>query len=74
MDSPTNPSSFSQRPPNRPQGHSFAKAAAAEGVSMFQRIGWLRPSPNERRVLLIEGAIVAAVVLVIGGLMLMVLG
>ncbi len=41
---------------------------------MFQRIGWLRPSPNERRTLLIDGVIVAAVVLVIGGLMLMVLG
>ncbi len=41
---------------------------------MFQRIGWLRPSPSERRALLIEGVIVAVVVLVIGGLMLMVLG
>jgi hypothetical protein len=41
---------------------------------MFQRIGWLRPSPGERRALVIEGVIVAAVVLVIGGLMLMVLG
>ena len=41
---------------------------------MFQRIGWLRPAPNERRVLVIEGVIVAAVVLVIGSLMLMVLG
>jgi len=41
---------------------------------MSQRIGWLRPSPNERRALLIEGIIVAAVVLVIGGLMLLVLG
>ena len=68
MDPSTN-TSFSPRPTRPPEGQGYAKA-----VSMSQRIGWLRPSPSERRALLIEGIIVAAVVLVIGGLMLMVLG
>lgn len=40
---------------------------------MFQRIGWRRPSPSERRLWLIQGAIVVGVVLLIGSLMMLVL-
>lgn len=40
---------------------------------MFQRIGWRRPSQDERRWWLIEGVIILAAVLFIGGLILMVL-
>lgn len=35
---------------------------------MFQRIGWQRPSPDERRWWFIQGALILATVLVIGTL------
>ena len=44
-----------------------------QGVQMFQRIGWRRASAEERRMWLIQGAIVVGVVLLIGGLMLWIL-
>jgi hypothetical protein len=37
-----------------------------EGALMLQRIGWLRPSPDERRLWLIQGAVILASVLAIG--------
>lgn len=40
---------------------------------MFQRIGWRRPSPHERRWWLIEGLLILATVLLIGGLVFWVL-
>jgi len=33
---------------------------------MLQRIGWIRPSPDERRWWLIQGAVILASVLAIG--------
>lgn len=35
---------------------------------MFQRIGWQRPSPDERRFWLIQGALILASVLAVGTL------
>ena len=58
---------------------SFAGAGSARrlgqlvGRRVFQRIGWLRPSQHERRLWWIEGALISALVLVIGLLMLVAL-
>jgi hypothetical protein len=40
---------------------------------MFQRIGWRRPSADERRWWLIEGAVILGTVLLIGTLLLLLL-
>lgn len=40
---------------------------------MFQRIGWRRPSEQERRSWLIQGAVIVGAVLLIGTLMLLAL-
>jgi hypothetical protein len=44
-----------------------------QGGPMFQRIGWRRASAVERRLWLIQGAIIVGVVLLVGGLMLWIL-
>jgi len=38
---------------------------------MFQRIGWRRPTPEERRIWYIQGALILGAVLLIGSLMLL---
>ncbi|HXE75083.1 MAG TPA: hypothetical protein VNN18_05550 [Candidatus Xenobia bacterium] len=40
---------------------------------MFQRIGWQRASAAERKMWLIQGALILGVVLLLGGLMLWIL-
>jgi hypothetical protein len=40
---------------------------------MFQRIGWRRPSPDERRWWLVQGVIILGIVLLIGTLLLLAL-
>lgn len=42
-------------------------------AAMLQRIGWLRPSPEEWRLWLVEGAVVLATVLLVGALMFLIL-
>lgn len=44
-----------------------------QGVQMFQRIGWQRASAAERKMWLIQGALILGVVLLLGGLMLWIL-
>ncbi len=63
----------SERPPLLAGGRRVYRHRGAQGVSMFQRIGWRRASAGERRLWLIQGAIVVGVVLLIGGLMLWIL-
>ncbi|MFQ5817442.1 MAG: hypothetical protein ACE5H2_05740 [Terriglobia bacterium] len=40
---------------------------------MLQRIGWLHPSPAERRLWLVEGAVILGVVSLVGVLMFLLL-
>ncbi|HKZ53214.1 MAG TPA: hypothetical protein VJA25_14270 [Dehalococcoidia bacterium] len=40
---------------------------------MFQRIGWRRPSADERRLWLIQGVVILGIVLLIGSLLLLAL-
>lgn len=54
--------------PDTPGGWA-SSTDSREGMSVFQRIGWRRPSADERRWWLVQGAIVLASVLVIGSLM-----
>jgi len=63
----------SERPLLPAGGRRLSRNRGAQGVSMFQRIGWRRASADERRLWLIQGAIVVGVVLLIGGLMLWIL-
>lgn len=63
----------SEPPPVSAGGGRVYRHRGAQGVPMFQRIGWRRASAVERRLWLIQGAIVVGVVLLIGGLMLWIL-
>lgn len=74
MPAPSEPepgeSAFSGRPPPRQRGtNPTSPKSSQEGKSVFQRIGWRRPSPDERRLWMIQGIIVLAAVLLIGTLM-----
>ena len=44
-----------------------------EGKLMLQRIGWLRPSPDERRWWLIQGVVILASVMAVGTVVLLAL-
>ena len=63
----------SGRSPVPPPGEHLVPEPSSQGVAMFQRIGWRRASAGERRLWLIQGAIILGVVLLIGGLMLWIL-
>ena len=45
---------------------SGGRDRSPEGSLMLQRIGWIRPSPDERRWWFIQGAVILASVLAIG--------
>ena len=47
----------------------FGRAIGRKGAAMLQRIAWLQPSAQERRLWLLEGLIILTAVLVIGALM-----
>lgn len=47
----------------------FRRAVERKRAAVLQRIGWLRPSAQERRLWLVEGLIILTAVLVIGTLM-----
>lgn len=65
---------FSSEPPPLTAGTGRVyRNRGTQRVPMFQRIGWRRASAVERRLWLIQGAIVVGVVLLIGGLMLWIL-
>lgn len=54
---------FSSPPPRRHE------RLFREGKAVFQRIGWRRPSAAERRLWLVQGAVILGAVLIIGTLM-----
>jgi len=51
-------------PPLRPHERLFR-----EGKSVLQRIGWRRPSDDERRWWVVQGVVILGAVLLIGALM-----
>ncbi len=51
----------------------LARAVARRGAAMLQRIGWLQPSADERRLWLLEGIVVLATVFLVGAVMLLIL-
>jgi len=54
-----------------PGSHASAPTMNRGRAIMFQRIGWQRPSLEERRWWVIQGALILATVLAIGSLVLL---
>jgi len=51
----------------------LARAVGRRGAAMLQRIAWLQPSADERRLWLLEGIVVLATVFLVGAVMLLIL-
>lgn len=63
--------------PSAPLGDAAPEGSPAagwlEGKALLQHIGWRRPSEEERRWWLVQGAVIVGAVLLIGTLMLLAL-
>ncbi|MBI2956308.1 MAG: hypothetical protein HYY26_03230 [Acidobacteria bacterium] len=65
--------SQSPSPDQPPGGFAGFRKGVWKSGSVLQRIGWRRPSPEERRLWVIQGALILGAVLLIGTLMLLAL-
>ena len=51
----------------------LTRAVGRRSAAMLQRISWLQPSADERRLWLVEGIVVLATVFLVGALVLLIL-
>lgn len=68
LDSPESSSTARESLPDSGAG-LLTRTLGRPGTAVLQRIGWLRPSADERRLWLVEGAVILAAVSLIGTLM-----
>lgn len=74
LESPERLPRVPEPPPGPASGEGLlSRAVGGRGAVIFQRIGWLRASAEERRLWLVEGAVILGGVLLLGVVMFLIL-